>query len=62
MKQQTILGSTMANIPTFNEVMDKIKDGRYTPMVDKVFPMEDIRDAHEYLEHRKQMGKVVVVP
>ena len=62
MKQHTILGSTMGNIPAFNEVMDKIKDGRYIPMVDKVFPMEDIRDAHEYLENRKQMGKVVVVP
>ncbi len=59
-KQQSILGSTMGSIPTFNEVMGKIKQKKYTPMVDQVFPMEDIRHAHEYMENRQQMGKVVV--
>lgn len=62
MKQHTILGSTMASILAFKEVMEKIENGKYLPMVDKVIPMEDIRDAHEYLENRQQMGKVVVVP
>ena len=61
-KQQTILGSTMGSISAFEKVMDKIQDGKYIPMVDKVIPMEDIRDAHDYIENRKQMGKVVVVP
>ena len=46
----------------YKEVMDKIEKGKYIPMVDKVIPMKDIRDAHEYLENRQQMGKVVVVP
>ena len=62
MKQHTILGSTMGSLSTFKEVINKIKDGKYMPMVDKVFAMEDIRDAHEYIENRKQKGKVVVVP
>ena len=62
MKQHTILESTMASISAFKEVMDKIKNGKYIPMVDKVIPMEDIREAQEYLENRQQMGKVVVVP
>ena len=53
MKQHTILGSTMASIPAFKEVMDKIENGKYIPMVDKVIPMEDIRDAHEYLQNRQ---------
>ena len=61
MKQHTILGSTMASIPAFKEVMDKIENGKYIPMVDKVIPMEDIRDAHEFIENRMQMGKVVLV-
>ena len=62
MKQHTILGSTMGSIFAFKEVMQKIKDKKYLPMVDKIVPMEDIREAHEYIENRKQIGKVVVVP
>ena len=62
MKQHTIMGSTMSSISAFEEVMNKIKEKKYLPMVDKVIPMEDIREAHEYIENRKQMGKVVVVP
>ena len=45
----------------FKEVMKKIVDGKYIPMVDKIIPMEDIRDAHEFIENRMQMGKVVLV-
>ena len=59
-KQQSILGSTMGSIPAFKEVMEKINEKKYIPTVDQVFPMEDIRHAHEYMENRQQMGKVVV--
>ena len=52
----------MGSIYAFNEVMDKIKNGKYKPMVDKVIPMKDIRDAHEYIQNRQHKGKVVVVP
>jgi NADPH2:quinone reductase len=62
MKQHTILGSTMGSMVAFNEVMKKIQDKKYLPMVDKIVSMEDIREAHEYIENRKQLGKVVVVP
>ena len=62
MKQQSILGSTMSNIQSFNEVMEKINNNKYIPSIDKVFPMEDIRLAHKYIEERQQMGKVIVVP
>ena len=62
MKQQSLLGSTMSNISAFKEVMIKIKEKKYLPVVDKIFPMKNVQDAHEYLENRKQMGKVVMVP
>jgi len=61
-KQQSILGSTMSSISTFKEVMSKINNQNYNPMVDKIFTMKDIRDAHEYMENRQQSGKVVLVP
>ncbi len=62
MKQQSLLGSTMSSISAFKEVMIKIKQKKYLPVVDKIFPMKNVQDAHEYLENRKQMGKVVMVP
>ena len=52
----------MGSLSAFKEVMNKIKDKKYIPMVDNVFPMKDIHDAHDYLESRKQMGKVVLIP
>ena len=61
-KQQEIIGSTMADINSFNSVMNKINDKVYKPFVDKVFRFKDVRNAHQYLEDRKQYGKVILVP
>ena len=33
----------------------------FFPFVDKIFNIEDIRQAHEYIENRKNQGKVVMV-
>ena len=62
MKQQSILGSTMSNISAFKKVMSKINQRKYQPIVDKIFAMKDIREAHNYIENRHQMGKVVLLP
>ena len=62
MKQQSILGSTMSDIISFNEVMDRINSGILKPFVDKIFPFIDIQSAHEYIENGNQIGKVVLVP
>jgi len=60
MKQQSIIGSTMSNIETFRKVMEKIHNKVYLPFVDEIFPMKYIRQAHEYIENRQHMGKVVM--
>jgi len=62
MKQQTILGSTMSSIKSFEEVMRNINNQLYKPFVDKIFTFNDIKAAHSYIENRQQMGKVVLVP
>jgi len=59
-KQHSILGSTMSSLPTFKAVMKKIHKQIYFPFVDKIFRMEDIRKAHEYIERRQHNGKVVM--
>jgi alcohol dehydrogenase len=32
------------------------------PVVDRVFPLAEIRAAHRYLENKEQFGKVIVKP
>jgi len=61
-KQQEIIGSTMADIDSFNSVMKKINDKIYKPFVDETFRFKDIKKAHAYLEDRKQYGKIILIP
>ena len=61
-KQQSIIGSTMADIDTFKKVQQKIKKNIYTPFVDKIYSMKDIKKAHKRIESRENLGKVVIVP
>jgi len=59
-KQQSILGSTMSNFNNFNLVMHKIKNGIFKPFIDSVFSIEDVAIAHQKIENREHIGKVVL--
>ncbi len=59
-KGQSILGSTMGTRDEFRKVLGLIARGVLRPIVDKVFPMDEIAAAHRYLEGQEQIGKVVV--
>jgi NADPH:quinone reductase-like Zn-dependent oxidoreductase len=59
-KQLTILGSTMGTRADFAAVYDLVASGRARPVVDEVFPLEEIRAAHERLEAGEQLGKIVL--
>ena len=61
MKQQSILGSSMGDATGFCEVVSWLEDGKIKPIVDRTFLMSHVQDAHEYIENRKQFGKVVLV-
>jgi NADPH:quinone reductase-like Zn-dependent oxidoreductase len=39
-----------------------IEEGWIQPHVDRAFPFDQITDAHRYIEARKNIGKVVLVP
>jgi NADPH:quinone reductase-like Zn-dependent oxidoreductase len=39
-----------------------IGQGKLKPVVDRVFPLSEARQAQEYLEARQQFGKVVLKP
>ncbi|TLZ43753.1 MAG: zinc-binding dehydrogenase, partial [Methanobacteriota archaeon] len=59
-RQLSVLGSTMANQREFEEVMKLVFMGRLKPVVDRVFPLDQAREAHEYLTRGEQFGKVVL--
>lgn len=43
-------------------IMDGVNDGWIRPYVDKAFAFDQVRDAHAYIEARKNIGKIVLVP
>jgi NADPH:quinone reductase-like Zn-dependent oxidoreductase len=44
------------------EIVRGIHEGWIKPHVDRAFPFDQITDAHRYIEARKNIGKVVLVP
>jgi len=61
-KNQSILGSTMGPKSCLPEVFAGVADGRYRPVIDSVMPMSAVRAAHQRLEDRAALGKIVLVP
>ena len=59
-KQLTVLGSTMGTNADFRGAYDLVAARRARPVVDEVFPLEEIRAAHERLEAGEQLGKIVL--
>jgi NADPH:quinone reductase len=43
-------------------ILRGLAQGQLKPMIDKVFPLDQIAEAHRYLESNQQVGKVVVKP
>lgn len=59
-KSLSILGSTMGGSHELATVLSLVAAGRLRPVVDRVFPFEQIASAHRYLESREAFGKVVL--
>ena len=61
-RQLSLLGSYMGTMGELHEVLGHIFAGRLKPVVDRSFPLKDLRAAHEYLEKSQMFGKIVVIP
>jgi NADPH:quinone reductase-like Zn-dependent oxidoreductase len=44
------------------EILNGIDEGWIHPHVDRAFPFDQVAEAHRYIEARKNIGKVVLVP
>jgi NADPH:quinone reductase-like Zn-dependent oxidoreductase len=57
--QMDLLGSTMGNAGEFQAVLDAIDTG-LRPVVDSVYPLDEVRAALTRLDAAEQFGKVVL--
>jgi len=61
-RQWSLLGSFMGSMGELHEVLKFVFRRELKPVIDKVYPLSEIRAAHERLERKEQFGKVVVKP
>jgi len=61
-KQWSLLGSFMGTLGELHQVLKFVFRKELKPVIDKVYPLSEIRAAHERLEHKEQFGKVILTP
>lgn len=59
-KGWSLLGSSMGSRGELAEVLEHMARGTLRPVVDRVLPYSQVREAHELLEQRELIGKVVL--
>jgi NADPH2:quinone reductase len=59
-KQITLFGVSMGTKDDFRHVLDAARRGLVKGVVDRVFPLEEARRAHETMESRAFFGKLVL--
>lgn len=59
-RQLSILGSFMGSRAELHTVLKLVGEKKLRPVLDRVFPLAQIAQAHRRLEQREQFGKVVV--
>jgi NADPH:quinone reductase-like Zn-dependent oxidoreductase len=61
-KQWSVLGSFMGSMGELHQVLQFVFRKQLRPILDRVYPLAEIRAAHERLEAKEQFGKIVVRP
>ena len=61
-KQVRILGSTMGRKGDLLPILECLERGTLKPVIDRVLPMSEVREAHRIVEAGEHVGKVVLIP
>src|SRR5580693_8815338 len=61
-RQLSLLGSYMGTMSELHEVLGHVFAGRLKPILDRTFPLNETRAAHEYMEKSQMFGKIVLNP
>ncbi|MEM3086000.1 MAG: zinc-binding dehydrogenase [Halobacteria archaeon] len=59
-RRLSLLGSTMGSKGELHDVMRHVEAGKLKPVLDTVFPLEKVAEAHKRLEGREVFGKLVL--
>lgn len=59
-KQQAVLGSFMGTLGELHRVLQFVFRKQVRPVIDSLFPMTDVAEAHRRLESRLHFGKIVL--
>lgn len=59
-KQLSILGTTMGTRDEFLSMLDFIEGRNIKPVIDKIYPLEQINEAFARMENKEQFGKIVL--
>ena len=61
-RQLSLLGSFMGSLGELHEVLAHLGRRTLRAVIDKIYPMSEIRAAHLRLENKEQFGKILVQP
>jgi len=61
-RQQTVAGSFMGSMGDLHAVLKWVFGKKVRPVIDSVYPLAHVAEAHRRLEDRRQFGKIVLVP
>ncbi len=61
-RQYTIMGSFMGSLGELHRVLRFVFNGELRAVVDRVYPLSEIRAAHQRIESGEHFGKVIVKP
>ena len=61
-KQLQILGSTMGRKGDLVTILKFFEEGKLKPVIDRVMPLKEVKEAHRLLEEGRQFGKIVMIP
>lgn len=59
-RHRRVYGAPMGNRDDFRRIVGLLAAGEVTPIIDSVFPLTEIAEAHRRAESRESFGKVVV--
>ena len=57
-----MLGSFMGTMGELHTALKFVFRGQIRPVIDRVYPLAEIRAAHVRLERKEQFGKILVKP
>ncbi len=61
-KQISLIGSTMGSHQDFRDVIGLLWTGKLKPVIDRVMPLSEGRQAYEMMEKGEHLGKIVLTP